>query len=191
MNDTGELKLDILLSDNILNEIRDKIKKHHELYENKVTSSNWEEILHKSFIKNNLNSSWNMNGHQSGTDVTCEGVMISCKSGVIKGKKIKKLVVSSYRTTSLKTIEEKKIFLDQKHEDVIFSLVYDNNAYKIYAFIQPQVSNLEWLETKGQWKACDKILWNEFKISKSMSDQFWMHLSIDHWNNWGIKIYDL
>jgi hypothetical protein len=132
-----------------------------------------------------------MNGHQSGTDVTCEGVMISCKSGVIKGKKIKKLVVSSYRTTSLKTIEEKKIFLDQKHEDVIFSLVHDNNAYKIYAFIQPQISNLEWLETKGQWKACDKILWNEFKISKSMSDQFWMHLSIDHWNNWGIKIYDL
>ena len=32
---------------------------------------------------------------------------------------------------------------------------------------------------------------NEFKISKSMSDQFWMHLSLDHWDQWGIKIYDL
>lgn len=99
--------------------------------------------------------------------------------------------MSSYLNNFFKDDRRKKIFLDQKHEDVIFSLVHDNNAYKIYSFIQPQVSNLEWLETKGQWKACDKILWNEFKISKSMSDQFWMYLSIDHWNNWGIKIYDL
>jgi len=185
-------KLDILLSDSVIEEIKERIKKHHELYDNKVSSTLWEEILHKSFLKNNLKSDWNMNGHGAGTDVKCEDISISCKSGVIKGKKIKKLNISSYRTTSLKTIQEKINYLDQKHEDIIFSLVHDSQKYKIFVFIQPKVSNLIWTETKGQWKAVDKDnTWNEFKISKSMSDQFWMNLSMDHWDKWGIKVYDL
>lgn len=185
-------KLDILLSDSVIFEIKERIKKHHELYDNKVSSTLWEEILHKSFLKNNLKSDWNMNSHGAGTDVKCEDISISCKSGVIKGKKIKKLNISSYRTTSLKTIQEKINYLDQKHEDIIFSLVHDSQKYKIFVFIQPKVSSLVWTETKGQWKAVDRdSTWNEFKISKSMSDQFWMNLSIDHWDKWGIKVYDL
>lgn len=185
-------KLDVLLSENVINEIKERIRKHHELYDNKVSSTFWEEILHKSFLINNLKSSWNMNGHGAGTDVKCEDISISCKSGVIKGKKIKKLSISSYRTTSLKTIQEKVNYLDEKHEDIIFSLVHDGQKYKIFVFIQPKVSDLSWVETKGQWKAVDKDnTWNEFKISKSMSDQFWMNLSMDHWDKWGIKIYDL
>jgi hypothetical protein len=187
-----DLKLNILLKDSVLEEIKTRIKKHHELYDNKVSSTLWEEILHKSFKTNNLNSIWNMGGHGVGTDVKCEDISISCKSGVIKGKKIKKLSISSYRTTSLKTIQEKLNYLDQKHEDVIFSLVHDGYKYKIFVLIQPKVSNLNWLETKGQWKAVDRDnTWNEFKISKSMSDQFWMNLSMDHWDKWGIKVYDL
>lgn len=184
-------KVDSLLTSNVIEEIKSRITKHHELYDSKITSTLWEEILHKSFIKNSMNSTWNMYGHQSGSDVECDGTQISCKSGTIKGKKIKKLSISSYRTTSLKTIEEKISYLDKEHEDIIFSLVFDNEKYSIYTFVQPKVGNLEWNETKGQWKAIDKEMWNEFKISKSMSDQFWMNLSIDNWNKWGIKVYDL
>jgi hypothetical protein len=183
--------IDLLLTNSVIEEIKNRISKHHELYDSKISSTLWEEILYKSFIKNNMNSTWNMYGHQSGSDVECEGKQISCKSGVIKGKKIKKLCISSYRTTSLKTIQEKIEYLDKKHEDVIFSLVFDDCKYKIFVFIQPKVGNLEWNETKGQWKTIDKETWNEYKISKSMSDQFWMNLSIDNWNKWGIKIYDL
>lgn len=187
-----ELKLNILLNDSVIEEIKTRIKKHHELYDNKVSSTLWEEILYKSFKSNNLNTYWNMGGHGAGTDVKCENINISCKSGVIKGKKIKKLSISSYRTTSLKTIQEKINYLDQKHEDIIFSLVHDGQKYKIFVLIQPKVSGLNWIETKGQWKAVDKDnTWNEFKISKSMSDQFWMNLSMDNWDKWGIKIYDL
>jgi hypothetical protein len=189
MSDT--YKLDIILGNNVIEEIKQRIIKHHELYDSKISSILWEEILYKSLIKNNLKSEWNMGGHGVGTDVKCEDISISCKSGVIKGKKIKKLNISSYRTTSLKTIEEKVNYLDQKHEDIIFSLVNHNNEYKIYVFVQPQVGQLLWKETKGQWKSIDSNTWNEFKISKSMSDQFWMNLSLDHWNMWGVKIYDL
>ena len=184
-------KVDLLLTNSVIEEIKNRITKHHELYDSKITSTLWEEILHKSFIKNNMNSNWNMYGHQSGSDVECEGVQISCKSGIIKGKKIKKLSISSYRTTALKTIEEKIAYLDKQHEDIIFSLVFDNEKYKIFTFIQPKVGLLEWTETKSQWKAIDKEIWNEFKISKSMSDQFWMNLSMDNWEKWGIKVYDL
>lgn len=183
--------IDKILTSNVIEEIKKRIIKHHELYDSKISSVLWEEILHKSFLKNNMNSKWSMYGHQSGTDIECDGKLISCKSGTIKGKKIKKLCISSYRTTSLKTIEEKLEFLDKCHEDVILSLVHDGTNYKIYAFTQPKVSGLVWLETKGQWKAHDKTLWNEFRITKSMSDQFWMNLSIDNWHHWGIKTYDL
>lgn len=186
------LKLKELLSDNVIEEIQRRIIKHHELYDSKVSSVLWEEILYKSFLANGLKSEWNMGGHGAGTDVKCEGVSISCKSGIIKGKKIKKLNISSYRTTSLKTIEEKLEYLDKQHEDVIFSLVHDNQKYKIFVFQQPKISHLSWNETKGQWKAVDKdVTWNEFKISKNMSDQFWMNLSLDNWDKWGIKVYDL
>lgn len=184
-------KLETILSENVLQEIKERIKKHHELYDSKISSILWEEILYKSFIKNNLKSEWNMGGHGVGTDVKCEDVSISCKSGVIKGKKIKKLIISSYRTTSLKTIEEKLNYLDQKHEDIIFSLVHDQDKYRIFVFVQPKIKSFLWKETKGQWKTTDSQTWNEFKISKSMSDQFWMNLSLDHWDMWGIKIYDL
>jgi hypothetical protein len=187
-----ELKLKEILNDSVIKEIQRRIIKHHELYDSKVSSVLWEEILYKSFITNNLKSEWNMGGHGVGTDVKCEGVSISCKSGLIKGKKIKKLNISSYRTTTFKTLEEKLNYLDKKHEDVIFSLVYDNQKYKIFVFQQPKISNLSWTETNGQWKCVDKNnTWNEFKISKKMSDQFWMNLSIDNWNKWGIQIYDL
>lgn len=187
----NNLKLKTILSLEVVQEIKNRIKKHHELYDSKVTSTLWEEILYKSFIKNNLNASWAIYGHQSGTDIECEGVKISCKSGVIKGKKIKKLVVSSYRTTSYGNLNEKLEYLDQKHEDVIFSLVNtDANNYKIYTFKQPTVKNLDWSDTCSQWKAHDSN-WNEFRICKKMSDQFWMHLSMDHWCSWGIEVYDL
>jgi hypothetical protein len=184
-------KIETILTFPVIEEIKRRIVKHHELYDSKISSTLWEEILHKSFKENNMNSTWSMYGHQSGSDVECDGVKISCKSGIIKGKKIKKLCISSFRTTSLKTIEEKCEYLDRKHEDIIFSLVYHNEKYKIFTFIQPTISELEWTETKGQWKSIDKDLWNEFKIAKSMSDQFWMHLSLDNWDRWGIKIYDL
>ena len=76
------LKLDILLSDSIINEIKDRIKKHHELYDNKVSSILWEEILFKSFKSNNLKADGNMGGHGAGTDVKCEDISISCKSAL-------------------------------------------------------------------------------------------------------------
>jgi hypothetical protein len=186
----SEIK-NVLLSELVLQEIKNRISKHHQLYDSKISSTLWEEILYKSFLSSGLNASWEMYGHGSGCDVVCEGVQISCKSGVIKGKKVKKLAISSYRTGSHKTIQDKLNFLDEKHEDVIYSLVHDGDKYKIFTFTQPNVSSLEWTETKSQWKAVNKETWNEFSIRKKMSDQFWMNLSLDKWDTWGIKIYDL
>ena len=79
-------KLETILSENVLKEIKERIKKHHELYDSKISSILWEEILYKSFIKNNLKSEWNMGGHGVGTDVKCEDISISCKSGVKIGR---------------------------------------------------------------------------------------------------------
>ena len=62
------------------------------VYKDKNSANEYEVIAgQKTAIKAyyNLKSEWNMGGHGAGTDVKCEDISISCKSGVIKGKKIK------------------------------------------------------------------------------------------------------
>jgi hypothetical protein len=43
-------KLDIILANNVIEEIKHRIIKHHELYDSKISSILWEEILYKSLI---------------------------------------------------------------------------------------------------------------------------------------------
>jgi hypothetical protein len=191
MNENFLLKKDLLLSENVLQEIKNCIYLHHQIYDIKVSGELWENILHKSFVKCNLNSVWNSNSHRIGTDIIVEGVNVSCKSGSYIGKKVKKLVISSHRTTKLKTIEEKKKFLDSPHEDVILSLVEENNKYKLFVYNKPLISNLQWIEESGGWSAIDDKTGNSFKISRKMSDQFWMYLNMNNWNIWGYTIHDL
>lgn len=180
-----------LLTISVLQEIKDRINKHHELYDTKVSGELWEQILHKSFVKSNLDSSWKPSSHSIGTDIICENIKISCKSGDLKGKKSSKLVVSSYRTTKYDTLEQKLAFLDTSHEDIIFSLVHHNNKYKIFTYVQPLVSTLNWTEKNGDFSAIDLNTGNQFKLAKKMSSQFWMYLNMNNWNMWGYNIYDL
>ena len=191
MNENFLLKKDLLLSENVLQEIKNRINLHHQLYDMKVSSNFWEEILHKAFLKSNINSIWNCGSHKVGTDIVAEGVNISCKSGVVLGKKTKKLSVSSHRTTALKSLDEKKIFLDTQHEDIIFSLVLIENNYKLFVYEKPLIFNLQWIEKSGGWSAIDDKTGNSFKISRKMSDQFWMFLNMNNWNMWGYAIHDL
>jgi len=176
---------------NVLQSIKKRISLHHQLYEVKVSASLWEETLHRSFLDANLSSHWNKSGHQSGADVVANNVRFACKSGEIMGKRDPKLSISSHRTTSYKTIEDKLKFLSENHEDVIASLVNTSEQeYSVLLFERPKLHDLPWVETSAGWAATNED-GSSFTITKSMSDQLWMKLNLKTWDNWGISRHDL
>jgi hypothetical protein len=79
---------------------------------------------------------------------------ISCKSGTINfNKKLSinlNLEISGCRTSSHKTINEKLIYLDNNHEDIIYSLsstlLFKYNKYILNIFIPPKFSELNWTQ---------------------------------------------
>ena len=77
----------------------------------------------------NLKCHFHGDSHKSGADIIVEGLKhnrISCKSGIINyNKKLNiflDLEISGCRTSSHKTINEKLIYIDNNHEDIIYSL---------------------------------------------------------------------
>ena len=80
------------------------------------------------------------------------------QSGLARGLENVAEFLGAEKTANAARVERIKgetKYLDEKHEDIIFSLVHDGQKYKIFVFIQPKISNLNWSENKGQWKAVD------------------------------------
>jgi hypothetical protein len=187
--------LDTILNDSVVQSIKHRITEHHKLYTQKVSGTIWEELLHRAFCDNGLKSGWKDGSHSSGADVSCEEIAISCKSGIVKFKKkdfSRTLQISSHRTQKYKTIEEKAEFINKKHQDIIFSLVRHEKTkeYNLYAFVQPKVSSTGWDENTSKWSWKDENS-NKFEITKQTSDQLWMKLSLNNWEKWGKKVYNL
>jgi hypothetical protein len=165
-----------LLTPQIKEEIQNRINAHHTLYDTiKIDSLYWEHILAKSLQTEYSNVEWVVGSHGVGTDIICEGIKISCKGGVISGKKVPKLTVSSHRTTQYETLGDKLNYLKRPHEDVIYSLAHYENSYRLTLFTPPNVENFVWNETKTKWRGTDNV-GNVLDIVKKMSDQYWMKL---------------
>jgi len=181
-----------MINQKVIDEIRRRINLHHELYDTKVSSTFWEEIYSKSLAACGEENDWKPdNSHRKGMDVEKkDGFKISCKSGTIEGKKEPRLVVSSHRTTTYNTIEEKVKFLSENHQDLIISLVeIGEKRYKIFIYESPDVSSLNWCETKSGWAAENEL--GLYKIQRKMSDQFWFEYKLSKSQEWCYYEVDL
>lgn len=168
----------VKVSKELLQEISYRIGLHHELYDFKIDSLAWENILHKSFLKCGINSKWITGSHSEGVDIYVDGIRISCKGGTISGKRNPRLKISSHRTTRFKTLEEKINFISENHEDVIWSLVQiDSSTYRLHIFEKPDFKLFDWSVTKSGWSAVSGL--NRASISRSMSDQLWFDLDYE------------
>ena len=58
--------MSIDISEKLLSEIQKWIHWHHSGYQFKIDSQAWENILHKSFLACDLNSTWNAGSHSQG-----------------------------------------------------------------------------------------------------------------------------
>jgi hypothetical protein len=176
--------------------IDDRITKHHELYSGQCKGENWEEILCWALKRAGYGSDWKPDyNHGIGVDQTTDsGIRISNKSGKVEKDYV---VISGSRLTKHKTIDDKLNFLSEKTHDYIFCLGTEkdewNKGIKRYYFIVIDSDKLKyheqhWKETYGEkgrykgkvngWKCLCEIF--SAKIVKSMSDQLWTTIKLDH-----------
>jgi len=179
----------------VLENIKIKIKMHHQLYQTlTIKDKYWECILAQSFIDANFTCNWTPESHDVGKDIVVEGLKherISCKSGtwsyLKRKKRIGQLNISSYRTTKYKTIEEKLNHIDSNHEDIMYSLsstfFKSKKKYILTIFTPPKFKKLTW-ETHTTKKNCivyksTKLDGVIAKINSTQSDQLWYKLDYD------------
>jgi hypothetical protein len=187
-----------MLCNEIIKQIKSRIKKHHKLYDLTIKGEYWEEILAKSIIAIGGTTDWTPERtHSVGRDQTCSwsefsDKKISNKSGIytISSSRLK---ISGSRSTSFESLEEKIKYFSDKQEDLYFclatsSIKKDPNYYLFYfdsslldyhnALWQP---NYDKTDTKMIGWKCNTDYYDAW-IKNDMSGQLWTHIKLDKAN---------
>ena len=187
-----------------------ELKKEIVLYSflNKILISNltWEERVYNSLIYYGVDPKdifWNPGSHKSGKDIEVYNYSFSCKSMVAERGIA---ILSSFRTTTHNTIEDKIDFIDNHGKNfshyLIAARTKEENSLKYIAYMidadYVKASNYDWEETYGkQRKNSGKFTgWQtnyldgiKLKIAHSMSDQLWIYMDINRLNDDnGVKV---
>jgi len=181
-----------MLSENLIDEIQQRVKDHHILYDLSVKGEYWEEILAKSIIAIGGTTDWEPERtHTIGRDQICswndyENKRISNKSGVftISSNTLK---INGSRSTTYETLKEKIEYFSDKQEDVYFCLATstlkkDLNYYLFYFESSLlDYKNAEWHEQWNDKKLsgwfCETPIYKAW-IKRNMSDQLWTHIKL-------------
>lgn len=179
----------------MIEEIKEKLKKHHQLYRFPVKAELWEDIYDQ--VINSGSLGWNMGGHDVGTDVIskAEGIRYQNKAGDIDLKN-RTITWSGHRTTKHKTINDKVKFISEKHCDKYVMLARNKDEWyrgikKYYLLIFNSnlidYSKLNWKEYTSKdtdniagWKGESDEMPFSAKIIKTMSHQLWTKANLDY-----------
>jgi len=187
---SGSVVNNDVCSTDVLENIKKRIRLHHQLYETlPIKDKYWEYTLSNSFKDANFTCKWDPESHSAGKDITVEGLKykrISCKSGMLRygkrKKKITKLKISGFRTTALKTLDEKINYIDGNHEDIVFSLsssfFKSQRKYVLTIFTPPKFTDLTWTKKNNNYKS-SKLNGVTASILDACSHQLWYELDYD------------
>lgn len=175
--------------DSVVPYIKERLIRHHELYNATCKAEYWEENLSIALKQAGFGSDWQPDfNHVSGKDQTTDdGVRISNKSGTLYSDSVK---ISGSRLTKHKTIEDKIAFLSDVKEDYIFCLSTDKNktvnrGYHLIVIDSQKINYHEqdWVEVHGADKmsgwSC-KCEGFSADIKRTMSDQLWTKIKLDY-----------
>jgi hypothetical protein len=187
--DTNNKKI---VSSELLSEISKRINIHHMLYKTlSIKDKYWEYILTDSYRTIGFTVKYDVENHVSGKDLEVKNLFndgrdigVSCKSGKIclnKQNEIATIEISSYRTTKYKTLDEKLNYIDEEHEDVVYSLsstlFNSHKKYILTVFTPLKFKNFKWETNKsGYYMKSDFFT---AKILKQCSDQLWYKINYD------------
>ena len=182
------------------NELKKEIKTYSFLNKIPLTNLAWEERVYNALSYSGIDEKhilWTPGSHKSGKDIDVyDKYFFSCKSMVTENGVAR---LSSFRTTSFNTIEEKINFIDNKGKNFTHYLIVartdtkDALKYKAYMIDADyiQASKYEWNETFGKikrnlgkftgWETpyVDGI---KLKIARNMSDQLWIHMDTNNFH---------
>lgn len=168
-------------NNDLYKEIQRRLILHHDLYQNTVKSTYWEEILYRSLKSIGEAPEWNCGSHNIAYDLLLNGVKISCKSGTPTKTHLK---FSGYRLTSHKTLSDKIRFITSHNQcvHVFLSSIIDKKTntvtYKLFSIdaIRIPYNSMKWEEQEKRYVGEH----NDYKadIVKSMSDQLWTRVPI-------------
>tara|TARA_B110000503_G_C6972079_1_gene339619 strand:+ start:61 stop:627 length:567 start_codon:yes stop_codon:yes gene_type:complete len=176
-----------MISENKLDKLGKLIQSHIELYPKISVKAEQFESLFSVVTE----SDWNPNNHNPNEDMITEikGIQKpSLKSGVIKNNILE---ISSHRTTTYKTLQDKIEFLKSRDYDSYICLARPNkdqqHNYNLIYFNKNVINydSLNWVDTYGKngshsgWCGKNKDDTITVKIIKSMSDQVWIRLNIN------------
>ncbi len=173
-----------------------------------ITSLAWEERVYNALIYSDVDNKdiiWIPGSHKSGKDIDVYNkYAFSCKS-MVAYRGIASL--SSFRTTSFNTLEDKINFIDNKGKNfthyLIIARTYTKNYLKYIAYMIDAnyilASKYEWEETFGKkkknlgkftgWQTTQYTDGIKLKIIRSMSDQFWIYMDTNNfYENENVKI---
>jgi hypothetical protein len=182
-----------MLSNELIKQIKSRIKKHHRLYDLTIKGEYWEEIFAKSILSVGGITDWAPDrNHVVGKDQTCsfgqiDDKRISNKSGVYTLSS-GKLKISGSRSTTFDTLEEKIKYFSDKQEDLYFclatsSIKRDPNYYLFYFdSTLLDYENADWIinynkdQTKTIGWKCNTEFYDAW-INNDMSGQLWTHIN--------------
>lgn len=169
------------VSKQLVENIQEQINLFHTHWKVKINGLLWENMLHNALVKAGYKSSWDNGSHQKGVDIVCEDTRISCKGGQIEGKRSPRLKISSHRSTTYETFEEKMNFFCTDFEDETWSIVLLNeNTYRVHVLSKPNLREFVWTQMKSGWKGVNNETGDKANISNKMSGQLWYDLLYDN-----------
>jgi hypothetical protein len=152
------------LSDESLQELDSRIKKHHELYDRKIVADYSEEAIYKSLLKDKtIKIEWDSGSHKDYDMIVTTGfafprLIVSIKSGTmtayegikISGHRLTRFVDShTYTPDKLTELNE---YLNSSKPDVIISLVYmETDIEHTYRLIYIPSSVFSYPQTASGW----------------------------------------
>lgn len=151
-----------------------------------------EEMLVRIFEEDmNLKVLWNKASHSPGMDIAIiDGDSYSVKSGKEAAGKIK---ISSSRTTTYKTIEEKINFykgVEETFSHYFFLSKRESNTELVYMpYIVPRdvitIDSISFGDNSSGWTG--KTEGYSFDIKRSMSDQIWISVDKDYIKDYALR----
>lgn len=173
--------IDILESKPFLDKLRWCIRTHHSLYKKTlIKATMFEELFHISLEHaSGQNVEWVPGDHGVGKDMMVEDVKVSCKCGTITKKDVWNF--SGSRTTSHDGIEDKLVFMNLNHDDIIVSLAQRGKNYEFMVVKSDTIDYgkaSDYVDNGKRWIYHDGI--DQISCTRSMSDQFWYKIDLAH-----------
>jgi hypothetical protein len=175
------------------NRLQSYFQAHHQIYNQKVQGTFWEELSYKAFLDVGLKPEWESGSHGKGTDIVFNGLGLSYKTGTMGYRKrddFSYYQFSGSRLTTYETLTEKVEALINGNEDYFVFLgceiekqeKADYYTYTVRLLEKKQIpyERLTWDESNpNSIKGSDPDSKLSCVIQAKMSSQIWYKIPED------------